>query len=211
MPPRYQRWWHWRVQSAVEPVYARQRPRPHREPTDTRARRSRAAAMTAWDEMPWRLQWSGTDASAMHTLSNFSWRHGFISSLFYNVGAKSAPWIIRINAIRNCRQFAFMDLPVMRKTHQPEKSETSLVEQTRWPDRCYDEGKLKYPACIPEGLASRLDRSPNVNALPVSSTDTCRHTRQSSSRQTHSPAWQKSRNFSSRINFVQTLVPKFWN
>lgn len=44
----------------------------------------------------------------------------------------------------------------MRKTHQPEKSETSLVEQTRWPDRCYDEGKLKYPACIPEGLASRL-------------------------------------------------------
>lgn len=34
-----------------------------------------------------------------------------------------------------------------------EESEMSLVEQTRWPDHCYDEGKLKYPACIPEGLA----------------------------------------------------------
>lgn len=41
----------------------------------------------------------------------------------------------------------------MQKVHQLEESEMSLVEQTRWPDHCYDEGKLKYPACIPEGLA----------------------------------------------------------
>ena len=43
-----------------------------------------------------------------------------------------------------------MDLLVMQKVHQLEESEMSLVEQTRWPDHCYDEGKLKYPACIPE-------------------------------------------------------------
>ncbi|WP_287813104.1 hypothetical protein, partial [Burkholderia sp.] len=55
--------------------------------------------------------------------------------------------------IRSCHQFASMDLLVMQKVHQLEQSEMSLVEQTRWPDHCYDEGKLKYPACIPEGLA----------------------------------------------------------